>query len=106
MLPRLLRLSRKGFEQNRGLLRISSPHFVISYGPAQGEGGTGIIVPKKVIKGAVARHLLKRRIRTIVSPWSTKDRILIISARKDAHALPYQELEHELSSAFSSIINR
>jgi ribonuclease P protein component len=106
MLPRLLRLSRQGFENARGLRRTTSPHFSISYGHTPGQGGSAVIVPKKVIKGAVTRHLLKRRVRAILAPWSDKELTLILSARKGAAELPYPELQDELSSALTVILSK
>lgn len=106
MFPRSLRLSRQGFENTRGLLRASSPHFSISYGPASTHGGAGIIVPKKAVKSAVRRHLLKRRIRAAALPLSDKAHILVVAAKTGADKLAYKDLEDELSSLFASIINR
>jgi ribonuclease P protein component len=104
MLPRFLRLGRAGFGQMRGLSRTSTPHFSISYSTSPAAGGTAVIVPKKVIKGAVQRHLLKRRLRAILRPWSSADRTLIVSARNGAGDLPYPEVESELSTALSAIL--
>ncbi|MDB4991948.1 MAG: Ribonuclease protein component [Parcubacteria group bacterium] len=106
MLPKTLRLSRQGFESIRGLRRTTSPHFSISYGPAPKTGGSAIIVPKKAVKGAVTRHLLKRRVRAIILPWSREDQILIISARGGAADLSYSELENELSTALTAILSK
>jgi len=106
MIPRSLRLTRKGFEHTRGLRRTASPHFALSYGPAdpsQG-GGSAVIVPKKVVKSSVGRHLLKRRVRSVLRSWSSKDRILIVFARSGAADLTFQELEHELSSLLEGIM--
>jgi ribonuclease P protein component len=105
MIPRSLRLTRKGFEQARGLRRTASPHFAVSYGPAdQSNGGSAIVVPKKVVKSAVGRHLLKRRIRAVLKPRSSKDAILVVFARSGAADLSFQELERELSSLLEGIM--
>jgi RNase P protein component len=106
MLPRPLRLTRQGFENTRGLRRTTSAHFSISYGQIPGSGGSAIIVPKKVVKGAVARHLLKRRVRAIIQPWSAADRTLILSARSGAIELNSTELKDELSKALTAILSK
>jgi ribonuclease P protein component len=92
------------FEASRGGKVHSTPHFRISYKLEAERGGSAVIVPKKVVMGAVGRHLLKRRIREVLRPWSARDRILIVSARSGAETLPYQELQSELSGALSAIL--
>ncbi|CAN5710321.1 hypothetical protein BH11PAT2_BH11PAT2_08670 [soil metagenome] len=106
MLPRPLRLTRQGFSNTRGLKRVHSTHFSLSYGKAETEGlgGSGVIVPKKAVRSAVARHLLKRRLRAILLPYSTPSRTLIISARAKADTLSFGELQNELSALIGSII--
>lgn len=106
MLPRSLRLSRAGFEEAKGLRKIHTPHFTISYGTAAPlRGGSAIIVPKKAVKSAVGRHLLKRRIRAVLLPFSSKDRVLIVSAKASAYTLSFEECKKELSEALSAILN-
>lgn len=105
MLPRTLRLPRLGFEKTRGLRRATSPHFSIAYGQIPELGGSGIIVPKKAVKGAVTRHLLKRRIRSIITRWSSADHILIITARAGSATLSSTELKDELSQALTAILS-
>jgi ribonuclease P protein component len=104
MLPRSLRLTRRGFEENRGLRRAHSPHFFISYGPAVDEGGSAVIVPKKAVKGAVARHLLKRRIRALLRPYSTRDRVIIVQAKAGAADISYEQMHEELSPLLESVV--
>lgn len=104
MLPRSLRLTRKGFEGAVGLLRTRTPHFHISYKEAVEDGGSAVIVPKKVVKGAVSRHLLKRRVREALRPWSLPSRILVISARTGADALTFEEIRDELSAELEAIL--
>lgn len=106
MLPRPLRLTRQGFSNTRGLKRVHSTHFSLSYGHVEvaGLGGSGVIVPKKAVKGSVARHLLKRRVRAVLLPYSNPSGIFIVSARAKADTLSYQELEGELSALIGSII--
>lgn len=104
MLPKSLRLSRRGFEAQKGLLRVTTPHFSISYGRNPYFGGSAVIVPKKVIKSAVGRHTLKRQIRAILTPFSTKEQTIIVFARSGSGARSFTELEHELSTALTAIL--
>ncbi len=85
---------------------MHSTHFSLSWGTAEasGLGGSGVIVPKKAVRSAVARHLLKRRIRALILPHSTSSRILIVSVRAKADTLSYAELHHELSTLIGSIL--
>lgn len=107
MIPRSLRLTRAGFENAKKLSRASSAHFSFSFGPAElGLGGTAIIVAKKGVKGSVERHLLKRRIRAVVRPCSSRERVLIITARASALELPFAELERELSLTLQDILGQ
>lgn len=100
MIPRRLRLSRKDFESvtsGKSLVRATSSHFAISYGPAEAAGGCGVVVSKKVERSSVKRHLLKRRMREVLRNFCSKDRILIVYARPGAQTLSFEELNQELS---------
>ncbi len=104
MLPRSLRLTREGFSHYSGLKRTGTPHFSISYGSVPSRGGSAVIVPKKVLASAVARHRVKRQLRALLRSWSAKDRVIIVSVRKGAGELSYADMEHELSSALAGIL--
>lgn len=103
MLPRRLRLSREDFEAH-GLRRVASPHFSLSYGPASKTGGVAVVVSKKVAKLAVMRHLLKRRILSVLRPYADPAQVLIVHTRPGATTLPFPELESELISLVRSIL--
>lgn len=105
MIPRSLRLTRAGFENAKKLSRASSAHFSFSYGVAEpGLGGTAVIVAKKGVRGSVERHALKRRIRAVLRPWSSRERVLIVTARAGALELPFAEIERELSLTLQDIL--
>jgi ribonuclease P protein component len=104
MFPRSLRLGRQGFEKARGLSRTATAHFSISYGRYPSVAGAGVIVPKKVVKGAVDRHHLKRRIRECMRSWLQPGMVLIVSAKKDADTLTFAQIQDELSTAFRDIL--
>jgi RNase P protein component len=57
-----------------------------------------------VVKGAVGRHLLKRRVREALRPWSLPFRILIVSARTGSDSLSLEEIRDELSVALEAIL--
>ena len=102
MLPRKLRLSRKGFA-TRGLLRAASRHFSLSYGPSA-DGGAAAVVSKKVERSAVKRHLLKRRILHSIRPYVRADHALIVYARAGAGELTAASVRDELNSLLGSIL--
>jgi ribonuclease P protein component len=104
MLPRSLRLTRKGFEETQGLSRVTTSHFSISYKRVPEKGGLAVIISKKNIKSAVGRHFYKRRIRTIARPWVTPTIILILTARKGVETLSYAQMNDELSIALKDIL--
>jgi ribonuclease P protein component len=99
-----MRLTRRGFEEAQGLSRIHTPHFSISYKNGVSTGGSAVVVPKRVIKGAVQRHLLKRRVKAVLRPYSSPSRVLVISAKKGADTLSFDELSRELSSQLEAIL--
>lgn len=99
MIPRHLRLSRRDFENlgdKRATKRISSPHFSLSYASTPGIGGCAVVVSKKVEKSSVQRHLLKRRIRSVLKSFCNQDYTLIIYAGQHSPTLPFEALEQEL----------
>lgn len=107
MFPRSLRLSRAGFERTRGLRRTTTPHFSLSYGQLPNDAGLGVIVPKKVVKSAVARHKLKRQVREVLRALiaqPTTPITVVVSARTGADALTYAHIHDELSGAFKAIL--
>ncbi len=58
------------------------------------------VIPKTVVKKAVRRNLIKRRIRAIVVPLlvgASHDCVVI--ARKGIDAITFQELQRELGAA-------
>lgn len=104
MLPRKLRLSRRGFSEARGLRRAASQHLSISYGLAREHGGAAAVVPKKIASSSVRRHVLKRRILAGLAPYASNERVLIVHARQGAAEIPSRELAHELISLLGSIL--
>lgn len=92
-----MRLSRAHFAPSGPEKRLASPHFSLSIRDAA-PGGCAVVVSKKVAKFAVTRHLLKRRVLVVLRPWCASGQALVVYARPGAQALPFKELETELTS--------
>ncbi len=97
MIPRKLRLSRAHFAPTGPEKRLVSSHFSLSIRENQAEGGCAVVVSKKVSKLSVGRHLLKRRVLSVLAPWCLSTRILIVYARPGSQTLPYPALQSELT---------
>lgn len=97
MIPRSMRLSRAHFAPSGPETRAASSHFSLSVREAPQNGGCATVISKKVAKLSVSRHLLKRRMLSVMKPYCTKDRAVIVYARPGAAALPYPALAAELS---------
>jgi ribonuclease P protein component len=97
MLPKNIRLSREGFDEAFKAKRSHTEHFIVSFTDNTILGGSAVIVSKKVAKTSVARHALKRKVRALLPQWSSKHRILIITAKKGADKLSSAEIGEELS---------
>ncbi len=96
MLPRRSRLSREGFDSLMRSRRYSSPHFSLSIQENGQYAGLGVVISKKVAKLAVSRHLLKRRISSVLAPFHTDSRALALFAKPGSKELPFSELKSEL----------
>lgn len=55
------------------------------------------MVSKKVSKLSVGRHLLKRRVLSVLKAWCLPTRTVIVYARPGSQTLPYQALKEELT---------
>lgn len=106
MIPHEMRLSRAHFAPLGPETRAASTHFSISLRNADGTGGCATVISKKVAKLSVSRHLLKRRMLSVMKDYCTKNMALIVYARPGAAALPYPELKTELSELLSRAIHK
>ncbi len=97
MLPRRLRLSRASFPGRSAGVRVSSASFSLSTGPSS-SGGCAAVVGKNIARRSVARHLLKRRMLSLMRPFCRADRFLVVYARGPAAALPFREIAAELGA--------
>lgn len=96
MLPRRARLSREGFDSLAKARRFSTRHFSLSVEENGPFSGVGVVVPKKVARFAVGRHLLKRRIYSILADFQNSSRALAVFVRPGSNALSFEELKQEL----------
>jgi ribonuclease P protein component len=109
MLPIKSRLNKESFQKvlKEGVFMHSTGFYLKFLGPASpGLRGTNIplsmfafVVPNKVKKTSVGRHLIKRRASAVVEKHlsSLKPGLsIIIFAKKDVSTLPYKEIEVEI----------
>ena len=64
------------------------------------------VVPNKVKKTAVGRHLIKRRLSVVVENLLTTIKpgfFVIIFAKKDVSRMPYSELEKEITELLKRV---
>lgn len=76
--------------------RLASANFSLSLRVVEAHGGCAAVVSKKVAKLSVSRHLLKRRMLSVMRPWCSPTRALVIYTRPGAAALDFAALEREL----------
>ncbi len=95
MLPRTKRLSRDTFSTVATGKRAISAHFSVTV-RATPVGQAATVVSKKVAKKSVDRHLLKRRILEVATPFVRPGCSFIIYTRAGAASLSYPALKKEL----------
>lgn len=98
-----MRLSRAHFAPTGPEKRVASPHFSLSVRDSE-VGGCAIVIGKKVAKLSVSRHLLKRRMFSVVAPYCLKSRILIVYTRPGANTLDYPAIEKELGDLLAKAL--
>lgn len=96
MIPRNMRLTRAHFAPSGPEKRLASPHFSLSVRETPEKGGCAVVISKKVSKSSVGRHLLKRRALSVMLPFCSPARVLIVYARPGAVSLDYPALSKEL----------
>lgn len=104
MLPRRRRLTRRTFALPGHARRAASSHFSASAAPANALGGCAAVVSKKTARLSVDRHLLKRRIFSVMRPWCTGAFSVIVYARAGSSSLPFQKLQAELKDLLARLL--
>lgn len=97
MLPRRNRLSREGFDSLSNARRYSSKHFSVAVSKSTQIQGFGVVVSKKVSRLSVGRHLIKRRIYSVLKDFGATNSALIVYVRPGAEKLPFSTLRAELT---------
>ena len=72
-------------------------------GPAK-EGGCAAVISKKVARRSVDRHLLKRRMLSVMKEWCVPGSYLVVYAKGGAPSLPFKALKEELASLLQSAL--
>ena len=104
MLPRRKRLSRASFPTHGGL-KAASPAFSLSFGPST-KGGCAAVVSKAVARRSADRHLLKRRMLSVMEAWHAPGRYLVAYARGPAAKLSFRQISSELTELLVKTTNR
>jgi ribonuclease P protein component len=60
-----------------------------------------VVVAKAVAKRSVDRHLLKRRILSVLRPYFSEGRYVVVYAKKGALTLSFKALKEELAGLLS-----
>ena len=102
MLPRPKRLVRATFGTVAGGKRAISAHFSVSSLKTV-DGKAGAVVAKKVAKKSVDRHLLKRRILSVIEPLITPGRSFVVYARAGSPELSFPVLKQELTELLTTL---
>lgn len=109
MLPKKERLTRKEFNRFFSLgKRFHSPTFQIVYTPSQ-ELHASVVVPKKIIRRAVERNKIRRRIYDIVRHYRTDTAVkgvFIFLAKSSVGSMSYATLKEEINTNLHKIITR
>jgi ribonuclease P protein component len=102
MIRRARRLPRAGFTALKRAVRRSAPHLTLSVSPAP-RGGLAVIIPKKAVGRSVDRHLLKRRILSLIAPYFMPHTAIVVHAKAGAAALPFPALKAELTTLLATL---
>lgn len=104
MLPRRHRLPRRAFTSLRHAKRAETAHFSVLLLPSGAEGGCAAIVSKKVARLSVKRHLLKRRILSVMRPWCLTHLGIVVHARVGSDKLAFSEVKEELTTLLGRLL--
>ncbi len=102
MLNHRFRMSRDFFQKvySSGVERHSA-HLFVRISSQFGKNKGSVVISKRVLRGAVARHFLRRRIYSIlrgISPKVTQPVDIIVIAKKNIGKLSFKEIQKELET--------
>ncbi len=102
MLNHQLRMSREFFQKVYSLgVERHSEHLFVRTSGRFGKNKGSVVVSKRVLRGAVARHFLRRRVYSIlkgVFPKLTHPTAVIVVAKKNIEKLSFEELKKEIET--------
>lgn len=102
MLPRPHRLSHSDIaDVVSGGKTFHGPHFSVRalFVPERDRSGAAAVVPKKVVKGAVKRNRLRRRVSAAIAdllPNGPKDALVVVFAKHGANEQNSTDIHKEL----------
>ncbi len=101
-MPRGRRLPRAAFPALLRAKRLSSPHFGVSVASAP-RGGCAVVIPKKAVPHSVDRHLLKRRVLSVLKKWYAPHMALVVYAKNGSSTLPFRIIQSELEALLGKL---
>lgn len=95
MLRKQNRLQRADFVSLEKGRRAASEHFSCTQKDAE-SFRVAVIVSKKVAKNASERHLLKRRVLSVIEEHTPSHGLYSVYARKNSTLLPFSKIKEEI----------
>ena len=109
MLPKKERLSRAEFNRFFSVgKKTHSPSLLLVFAPHPTLHAS-VVVPKKIIKSAVKRNAMRRRIYDIVRNYKSERGVVgtfIFFVRAPAAVLTYEALKHEVCSRIEEALKK
>lgn len=105
MLPQAKRLTRDDFTQVTKGKRAITGHFSLSYKQSPFSKGA-VVVSKKVAKKATERHLLKRRVLSVLSKDMPPKTAVIVYARAGSATIPFSTIKTEITELLTKAVLR
>jgi len=81
-------------------VRATTKHFSVVY--SKNNSGYAVVVSKKVAQKTVARHRIKRRVRSIIKSVNLTEGCIIF-ARPGVHKLTYNDMDSEIKELISRV---
>lgn len=106
MLSKAQRITRSLFPAilKRGK-SLHSPHFSLKYLVSSGGPQFSLVTSKRIVKQAVSRHLLKRRVYATLKEVSKAQNPMfsgVFFAKKGSGELPFKTISQEIKGLFSN----
>jgi len=102
MLPKRYRLTTADFKNFKGAHVLHTPHFLLRVKRAE-RGRVAAVVSTAVAKRAVVRNTLRRRVYAVFEKEPPSSILLVVSAKRGAAELSFQEIRQEVLGALTRI---